>query len=210
MDDNQDLDLDSISAEVHAHYEDFALKTRPKRRHCTRPRLAAGCHGDSLNHTRNEMLELNRLIQRICRGITNVKKQDSKVGWLADSIRITLLLAPETTAALAASSESITQGWCSNLETAIADAEQRRDSALKDARVMLDDLEGALQQAKEELAQTMREYQELMGLELSLDIEITTYRKLLEGEECRMSGEKPPSVNKSTAAAGTLARKTSR
>lgn len=35
----------------------------------------------------------------------------------------------------------------------------------------------------------MREYQELMGLELSLDIEITTYRKLLEGEECGWSLE---------------------
>lgn len=39
----------------------------------------AGCHGDSLKHIRSEMLELNRLIQRICRDIANVKKQvDSK------------------------------------------------------------------------------------------------------------------------------------
>lgn len=37
--------------------------------------LAAGRHGDDLKHTKNEMSELNRLIQRIRCEIVNVKKQ---------------------------------------------------------------------------------------------------------------------------------------
>ncbi|XP_042260590.1 keratin, type II cytoskeletal 8-like isoform X1 [Thunnus maccoyii] len=73
-----------------------------------------------------------------------------------------------------------------SLKKDITDAVTEGDQNLEKSRETITQLEEALRRAKQDLARQIREYQELINLKLGLDIEIATYRKLLEGEEQRM------------------------
>uniref|UniRef100_A0A8D1LKA9 IF rod domain-containing protein n=1 Tax=Sus scrofa TaxID=9823 RepID=A0A8D1LKA9_PIG len=154
MDNSRDLDMNNIVAEIKAQYDDIASRSRAEaeswyRSKCEEIKATVVRHGETLRRTKEEINELNRMIQRLTAEIENAKCQNSK------------------------------------LEAAVAEAEQQGQVALNDAKCKLAELEAALQKAKQDMACLIKEYQEVLNSKLGLDIEIATYRRLLEGEEQR-------------------------
>ncbi|NWV01379.1 KRT84 protein, partial [Upupa epops] len=161
MDNRRGLDLDGITAEVKAQYEDIALRSRAEAQAWYKGKFeelqfTAGRNATSLRDMKTKIAELTRMVQRLHGEVKTAKDQ------------------------------------CCKLEAAVADAEESGKSAVKDAKHKLAAMETALQETRTNLTQQLHEYQELMNIKVALDIEIVTYKKLLEGEESRLCAEDFP------------------
>uniref|UniRef100_A0A672QYY7 Zgc:172323 n=1 Tax=Sinocyclocheilus grahami TaxID=75366 RepID=A0A672QYY7_SINGR len=73
------------------------------------------------------------------------------------------------------------------LEAQIRETQEKYRKELEELQARIEALQLELKSSKQRTALLLREYQDLLNVKMALEIEMTTYRKLIEGEDSRIA-----------------------
>ncbi|KAF7210014.1 type II cytoskeletal 8-like [Nothobranchius furzeri] len=217
MDNSRDLDMDHIISSVRAHYEEIAARSKEETETCYRTQVRRTTLGQkqivtipavfsafpctfvffkkvSCGWAQAEMGKVTPFIfiflvplssphrHQFDQMAAQASQYDSQLHNTQDEVAHLKGLIAHLQNEISAVKKQ-----AANLKDGINKMEADGEKASLYAKYHIRDLEEALKRAKLEMAKQIKDYQTLVGIKMTLDIEISTYKKMLEAEECRMT-----------------------